>query len=63
MSAYRDGFYTVPERPEWQEERGVRHGNNRKWKAEKKWVERKRDRKRTRKDWENELLNDYSGGM
>lgn len=38
------------DRPEWQQERGERHGNNRKWKAKEKWIERKRDRKRNRFD-------------
>ncbi len=33
-------------RPFWQEERGERHGNNRKWIAKQKWIERKRNRKR-----------------
>lgn len=36
---------THEDRPDWQRERGERHGNNRKWKAKEKWMARKKDRR------------------
>jgi hypothetical protein len=42
-------------RPEWQEERGERYGNNRKMWARLKWQERKMRRAKSRRDW----MDDY----
>lgn len=44
FSHNRSGWIKFPERPEWQEERGERYGNNRKWKAREKWKNRKKER-------------------
>jgi hypothetical protein len=38
------------ERPLHQQERGPRHGNNRKWKARMKWKTRKRNRQMVKND-------------
>lgn len=45
MTPNKPDEWTKKRRGEWQEERGPRHGNNRKWKAKEKWRDRKRSRR------------------
>jgi hypothetical protein len=45
------------ERPEWQENRGPRHGNNRKLIAKRKWRHRKDERVTWKRETSKEVDN------